>query len=41
MDFPIPTGYADIDTSLEREGNVETEASKEVLEQLRALGYIE
>ena len=28
--------YADIDTSLEREGNVETEASKEVLEQLRA-----
>ena len=33
--------YADIDTTLESETDVETEASEDALEQLRALGYIE
>ncbi len=33
--------YADIDTTLESEADVETEASEDALEQLRALGYIE
>ena len=33
--------YADIDTTLGTEADVETEASEDALEQLRALGYIE